>query len=89
MSWRHQLHTRAILENAKAPPAADGGTMAERVKVTGFVSDSELFDQNHEVRTRYLRHPYPASSVVEVPRLLSPEHLLDIEAVAALKQGGG
>lgn len=84
-----KLQTERILENMKALLEEAGGTFADIVKVTVFIRDMEQFKEIHEVRDRYFKPPYPASSMVEVSRLVSPEHLIEIEAVAAIGQGGG
>jgi 2-iminobutanoate/2-iminopropanoate deaminase len=82
-----KLQTETILENMQKLLAQAGGSMADIVKVTVFIRDMELFDQIHEVRRRYFKEPYPASSMVEVSRLVSPEHLIEVEAIAAIGQG--
>lgn len=82
-----KLQTETILENMKALLEEAGGTMSDIVKVLVFIRDMELFKEIHEVRARYFSEPLPASSMVEVSRLVSPEHLIEIEAVAALGQG--
>jgi 2-iminobutanoate/2-iminopropanoate deaminase len=46
----------------------------------------EQFDQIHEVRRRYFSPPYPASSMVEVSRLVDPRSLIEIEAVAVVEE---
>jgi 2-iminobutanoate/2-iminopropanoate deaminase len=79
-----KLQTKTILENMKRLLAQAGATFDDIVKVTVFIRDMELFDEIHEVRAQYFTKPYPASSMVEVSRLVSPEHLIEIEAVAAL-----
>lgn len=81
-----KLQTATILENMKRLVEEAGGSMADIVKVTVFIRDMEQFKEIHEVRARYFSHPYPASSMVEVSRLVSPEHLIEIEAVAAIGQ---
>jgi 2-iminobutanoate/2-iminopropanoate deaminase len=83
-----KLQTETILENMKKVLERAGGSLADIVKVTVFIRDMELFDEIHEVRKRYFSPPYPASSMVEVSRLVSPEHLIEIEAVAAIGQSG-
>jgi 2-iminobutanoate/2-iminopropanoate deaminase len=81
-----KLQTETILENMQRLLTEAGGTMRDIVKVTVFIRDMEQFDEIHEVRARYFEEPYPASSMVEVSRLVSPEHLIEIEAIAALGQ---
>lgn len=79
-----RVQTETILENMTKLLTEAGGTMADVVKVTLFIREMGLFDQIHEVRARFFKPPYPASSMVEVSRLVSPEHLIEIEAIAAL-----
>lgn len=81
-----KLQTETILKNMKAILEEAGGSLADIVKVTVFIRDMELFGEIHEVRQRYFSPPYPASSMVEVSRLVSPEHLIEIEAIAAIGQ---
>ncbi|MBI2528683.1 MAG: hypothetical protein HYV93_22205 [Candidatus Rokubacteria bacterium] len=40
--------------------------------------------QIHEVRGQYFRRPYPASTLVEVKRLVKAEYLIEIDAVAVV-----
>lgn len=82
-----KLQTETILENMQRVLKGAGGRMEDVVKVTVFIRDMEQFDEIHEVRARFFKEPYPASSMVEVSRLVSPEHLIEIEAVAALGRG--
>lgn len=81
-----QAQTEVILDNMSKLLAIAGGTMADIVKVTVFIRDMEMFGEIHEVRNRHFEPPYPASSMVEVSRLVSPEHLIEIEAIAAIGQ---
>ena len=81
-----KLQTETILKNMQRLLEQAGGRMSDIVKVTVFIRDMDQFDEIHEVRARYFELPYPASSMVEVSRLVSPEHLIEIEAVAALGQ---
>lgn len=82
-----KLQTETILENMKKVLELAGGTFSDIVKVTVFIRDMEQFGEIHEVRKRYFSPPYPASSMVEVSRLVSPDSLIEIEAVAAIGQG--
>jgi 2-iminobutanoate/2-iminopropanoate deaminase len=81
-----KLQTETILQNMGKLLEEAGGSLADVVKVTVFIRDMELFDEIHDIRRRYFTAPYPASSMVEVSRLVSPEHLIEIEAVAAIGQ---
>ena len=74
--------TRQTLENLKLSLAAAGATFDDVVKINSYVTDFGLFPQIAPVRAEYLREPYPASTTVEVPALIYPELMIEIEAVA-------
>ena len=61
-----------------------GGTMADIVKQTTFLTDMSELGRLAEVRTRYFSAPYPASTAVEVSRLAREGLLIEIEAIAAI-----
>lgn len=66
---------------------AAGGSMADIVKVTIFVVD---ISQNKEVwraRREFFGDDFPASTLVEVRKLGTPEILVEIESVAWLGDG--
>ena len=76
--------TRQILENIRNVLSSVGGTMADIAKVTVFVTDMSVLMEIHEVRAEFFDPPYPASSPVEVSRLVRPEYMIEIEAVAVV-----
>lgn len=80
-----KAQTETVLENLKTVLESAGATLDDIVKLTVFVVDIEQFDEIHEVRRRYFSEPYPASTMVEVSRLVDPELLIEIEAVAVVE----
>ena len=64
--------------------AAAGGSLADLVKTTTFVTDIDEFFRHADVRMRYFGPGLPASTTVEVRRLSHPDFLVEIEAVAHL-----
>ena len=78
-----RAQTRQALENVKAVLEAAGATMDDIVKVTVFVTDVSHLTAIHEVRAQYFTRDYPASTLVEVKSLVSPDLMIEIEAVAA------
>lgn len=76
------VQTDTVLKNLQALLAEAGGGLSDVVKVTVFIRDMNHFKAIHDVRRRYFRQPYPASTMVEVSRMVSPEHLIEIEATA-------
>ncbi len=79
------LQTETILKNLSAILGEAGGSLEDVVKVGVFIRDMNQFKEIHEVRRRYFKAPYPASTMVEVSRLVSPEHLIEIEATAFIE----
>jgi 2-iminobutanoate/2-iminopropanoate deaminase len=77
-----RAQTRQTLENVKAVLEAAGATMDDIVKVTVFVTDVSHLTAIHEVRAEYFKRDYPASTLVEVKSLVSPELMIEIEAIA-------
>ena len=82
--------TETILENMEALLAEVGGSLDDILKVTVYIVDMNHFAAIHEVRRRYFRPPYPASTMVQVSRLVHPDSLIEIDAVALVpRQGRG
>jgi 2-iminobutanoate/2-iminopropanoate deaminase len=80
-----KAQTEAVLEHVKTVVEEAGGGMEDIVKLTVFITDMGLYDEIHEVRRRYFREPFPASSMVEVSALIDPRLLIEIEAVAVVR----
>jgi enamine deaminase RidA (YjgF/YER057c/UK114 family) len=76
--------TERILESIQEVLAQAGGTMADVVKLTVFVCDMARVAEVAAARAKFFAPPYPASTMFEVSRLVSPDQLVEIEAVAAL-----
>ena len=79
-----RAQTRQVFENLKAALAAGGATLDNVVKTTIFVRDASQVATVREVRNTYFTKHHPASSLVEVSRLVRPELLIEIEAVAVV-----
>ena len=78
-----KAQTRQALENVKDVLEVAGATMADVVKVTVFVTNVvEHYTEIHEARAEYWKTDYPASTMVEVRSLVSPDMLIEIEAIA-------
>jgi reactive intermediate/imine deaminase len=81
---------RQAYRNLAAVLAAAGCDWDDVVKMTVYLTDMENLAAALAVR-KELMEPgsYPASSVVEVPRLADPEWLVEIEAIARVPSDGG
>lgn len=62
-----------------------GASMRDVVKATIFVLDMKDFPKVAEVRNKYFRESLPASTFVEVRRLVREGCLVEIEVIAAAK----
>ena len=78
------VQTRQVLGNISKILDSVGGQMSDIVKVTVFVTDMSMLDEIHRVRSEFFTPPYPASSLVQVTRLVRAEYLIEIEAVAVI-----
>lgn len=78
------LQTETVIKNLSAVMEAAGGKLSDIVKITVFVRDLEQFKQIQEVRKRYFTPPYPASTMIQISRLVDPRCLIEIDAIAAL-----
>lgn len=76
--------TEQVLENMKRILDSAGATFDNIVKVTVFVTDLSHFKEIHEVRAKYFKKDYPASTLVQVSRLVHEDMLIEIEAIAVL-----
>lgn len=79
--------TRQVCENVKAAVEAAGGSLADVVRVDVYVRNMEDFDKIHAVRREYFKPPLPASTMVEICKMTSPDYLIEINAIAVLPEG--
>ncbi len=77
--------TRQVFENLKAALAAAAATLGDVVKITMFVTDMSQLQTLRAVRDTYFTGSPPASSLVEVSRLVLPELMVEIEAIAVTR----
>ena len=78
--------TRQVCENIKAAVEAAGGTMDDICRVDVYVRNIEHFDRIHKVRREYFKSPPPASTMVEVTKMVSPDYLIEINAIAVVQK---
>ncbi len=77
-----RAQTHQVMKNFQAVVETAGMTMADVVKITNYLIDVSDYPAMAEVRSQYLREPYPASTMVEVAGLLYPGLLVEIEGIA-------
>jgi 2-iminobutanoate/2-iminopropanoate deaminase len=79
-----EAQTRQVCENVKSAVEQAGGTMDDICRVDVYVRNMEHFDRIHKVRREYFKPPAPASTMVEVCKMTSPEYLIEISAIAVI-----
>jgi len=79
-----EAQTRQVCENLKAAVEAAGGTLDDICRVDVHVRNMEHFDIIHKVRREYFKPPLPASTMVEINKMTSPDYLIEISAIAVL-----
>jgi 2-iminobutanoate/2-iminopropanoate deaminase len=76
--------TRQVCENIKAAVEAAGGNLDHVCRVDVYVRNMEHFETIHAVRRQYFKPPLPASTMVEVTKMVSPDYLIEINAIAVI-----
>jgi enamine deaminase RidA (YjgF/YER057c/UK114 family) len=80
-----EKQTAQVIENINTLVNEQGGTLADICKVTIFLTSRDHLPTVMEVRRRYFKKPYPATSAIIVAGLANAEWMIEIEALAALK----
>lgn len=78
-----EAQTLRVFENLKAVAEAAGGSLADAVRVTIYLTDLGNFGVVNELMTRYFAQPYPARATVGVAALPKGA-LVEIDAVLVL-----
>jgi 2-iminobutanoate/2-iminopropanoate deaminase len=78
---------KIIFGKIKGLLEAAGGAMADVVKVTIFVTNIKNNTKVWKARAEFFKGNFPASTLVQVAALASPEILVEIEAIAHLGKG--
>jgi 2-iminobutanoate/2-iminopropanoate deaminase len=76
--------TRQVCENIKSAIEAAGGTLDDVCRVDVHLRNIGDSARMNKVRRQFFRSPPPASTVVEVSKLASPEFLVEISAIAVV-----
>jgi 2-iminobutanoate/2-iminopropanoate deaminase len=81
-----EAQTARTLENLQAVLAEAGCTLADVAKLTTYITEARYRDRVGDVRRRYCGDTLPASTMVQVSQLASPEMLIEIDAVALVRE---
>ena len=75
---------RGAYQAIKALVESQGGTMANVIKLTTFVTDMKYRPDLAAVREEFFGKKGPASTLVQVSALAFPDLMVEIEAIAVL-----
>ena len=77
-----KAQARKTFENIGAVLAEAGATLADVVKITAYVTDMSKYSEYAQVRAEVFSSNPPTSATVSTPKLVSPELLVEVEAIA-------
>ncbi len=77
---------RQVYENLKSVLASQGATLDNLVKITIFTTSIEEWRKTGDLREQYMVGGTPASTLVQIDQLASPDFLVEIEAIAVVDQ---
>jgi 2-iminobutanoate/2-iminopropanoate deaminase len=75
---------RNVFGAIKAHVEAAGGTLADVVKITTYVTDVRYRLDFRVVRDEFFGQRGPASTMVEVSSLSHPDYMIEVEAIAVI-----
>lgn len=79
--------SKVIFGKIKGMVEAAGGTMADVVKITVYVTNIKNNTKVWAARREFFTGDFPASTLVEVSALAAAEILVEIEAIAHIGKG--
>ena len=77
-----KAQARVVFGAVKALVEAGGGTLANVVKITTYVTDVKHRPDFRVIRDEFFGAKGPASTMVEVSALAHPDYLIEVEAMA-------
>lgn len=80
-----EKQTEQVFENIKALVEKSGGTMKDVVNIECYFTDISRIAEFRKARDKYIdRENPPASTAVQIERLVNPDFLIEINAVAVV-----
>jgi enamine deaminase RidA (YjgF/YER057c/UK114 family) len=79
-----EKQTVQVLENMKALVEQEGGSLADVARIVVYLTSRDHLPTVMEVRRRYFKEPYPATTAVVAAGLANPEWMIEIEGTAVL-----
>jgi 2-iminobutanoate/2-iminopropanoate deaminase len=79
-----EAQTRQVCENLRSAMEAAGGTLDDVCRVDVYLRNIGDSERVNKVRREFFRPPAPASTLVEVSKLASPQFLVMMNAIAVV-----
>jgi len=79
-----KAQARGAYEAIKALVEAQGGTMANVIKITTYLTDMHYRVDLAPIREQFFGKKGPASTLIEISALAHPDWMIEIEAIAVL-----
>ncbi|MFQ5984878.1 MAG: RidA family protein [Alphaproteobacteria bacterium] len=79
-----EAQTVQAFENLRVVLEEAGAGFSDLARLNVYITDPRFTEPYRRIRRRYLREPFPASTLVVVAGLADPDWLIEIEAVAAI-----
>jgi len=84
-----RAQARLVMENLKRALGSGGADFSDIVRTDVFVTDMEEQDAIGEVMAEYFEGDFPASTLVEVRRLVDARLKLEVSAIAVVDEAAG
>lgn len=81
-----ERQVRQTLDNVKTVLAHVGGTMADIISLTHYVTNIRRFMDAGAVRREYFAEPFPVTTTVEISSLYDPDLMVEIAAIAEIPE---
>ncbi len=81
-----RAQVRQVYENLKSLLASQGATFDHLVKITVYTLSIDEFRKAGDIREEYTGGRAPASTLLQIDRLASPDYLVEIEGIAVLEE---
>lgn len=79
--------SKQIFTNIEEALASAGATMTDIVKITAYLTDMSRYGEFGKARSEAFPGGVPSSTVVGTPALVTPELLVEVEAIAVVGSG--
>ena len=80
-----EAQARQIYRNLQAVMEEAGGSLADIVKMTTYLTHAGYVEAYRAVRNEFFQEPMPPNTLVICESLASPDFLMEVEAIAVLE----